>query len=86
MPTNKAEDRAIARSARQSAAKSSLDINELVVSCHDGVIELTGKVRQPRNSQDSNLRKELEAMKTMIRGTRGVRDVVADRVQIIGRT
>jgi len=86
MATNKNEDRAVARSARQSLAKTSLDINELIVSCHDGVIVLTGKIRQARDSQGISLQKELENIKTMIRHTRGVKDVVADKVQVIART
>ncbi|HVF10430.1 MAG TPA: BON domain-containing protein [Abditibacteriaceae bacterium] len=86
MATNKNEDRALARSARQALAKSPLDINELIVSCHDGVIMLTGKVRQARGTQGTSLQKELEVMKAMIRSTRGVKDVIADRVQMIART
>lgn len=78
------DDKAIARTARHSVAKSPLDISELLITCNRGCIELTGKVKAPRNfAGEFNLRKEYEVLKNMIRASRGVRDVIGDRVRLM---
>ena len=80
------EDKVIAMHARHSIAKTPLDISELVLSCNKGVIDLTGKVKRPRNyanPQSMDVRKELEIMTQLIRSSRGVKDVINTRVQII---
>ncbi len=79
----KAENTALARTARQTIAKSPLDISELSIACNGGDIELYGKIKMPRNStSDVDVRKEFEKIKTMIRAIRGVRDVRGERVKI----
>lgn len=80
------EDKVIAMHARHAIAKTPLDISELVLSCNKGVIDLTGKVKRPRNYasvQGMDVRKELEILIQLIRSSRGVRDVINNRVQII---
>ena len=80
------EDKVTAMHARHAIAKTPLDISELVVSCNKGVIDLTGKVKRPRNyasTHGMDVRKELEIMTQVIRSSRGVKDVIHNRVQII---
>jgi len=80
------EDKVIAMHARHAIAKTPLDISELVLSCNKGVIDLTGTVKRPRNyanPQSMNVRKELEVLTELIRHSRGVRDVINNRVQIV---
>jgi len=77
------EDKAIAKSARAALAKSPLDISELIVSCSKGCIELSGKIKVPRDHTGSlNVRKEFTVMKAQLHNVRGVRDVTSDRVRI----
>ena len=47
MPNNREEDRALSKAARTSLSRTVLDVGELQISCVDGYIELTGKVRVP---------------------------------------
>lgn len=83
MPTNKEEDKALAKSARASIARTSLDISELMVTCTGGFVELHGKVRAPRGSSGQmNVRKEFQNLITLIRSVRGVKDCYGDRVAI----
>ena len=78
------EDKMIAMHARHAVAKTPLDISELVITCYRGCIELNGKIKRPRSFVgDFNVRKEFECLKTLIRQTHGVKDVIADRVQIV---
>jgi len=80
------DDKVLAIHARHAFAKSVLDVSELNVSCHNGCIELTGKVKRPRNypgGQSLNLRKELESLKQMVRNTHGVKGVYADKITLI---
>ncbi len=80
----KLENNAIAKSARNAIAKSSLDISELNIAFTGGTIELYGKVRPPRGTTGAiNLKKEMENLKSMILNVRGVRDVQATRVILI---
>lgn len=77
------EDKTIAMSARRAVAKSSLDITQLQISCARGVIELTGQVKAPRGySGEYSIRKEFQALITMLQGVRGVREVYGNRVRI----
>lgn len=79
----KQENNAIAKSARNAIAKSSLDISELNISFYGGTIELHGKVRPPRGHSGSiSMKKEFENLQNMILAVRGVRDVQAQRVII----
>lgn len=80
----KSECNSTARLARHAIAKSPLDISELNISCGQaGVVELTGAVKIPRGYQgEINVRKEYEAIKNMIRTSRGVREVYGDRVRL----
>jgi hypothetical protein len=80
------DDKVLAMKVRHSFTKSPLDISEMNVSCHHGCIELTGKVRRPRNypgGKELNLRKELEILKQMARNTNGVKSLYADKVNIL---
>ncbi len=80
----KSEDRALAKLARTSFARTVLDVGELQVHCVDGYIELTGKVRAPRGYRgDINFKKEMESLKQHIRALRGVRDVYDKGVLIV---
>ena len=81
---NKAEDRALAKLARTSFARTPMEVGELQVHCVDGYIELSGKVRTPRgHGGDINFKKEMESLKQHIRALRGVKDVHDTRVLII---
>ena len=83
MPTNKEEDKALAKSARAAITRTSLDISELMVTSTGGFIELHGKVRAPRgHSGQMNVRKEFQNLVTIIRSVRGVKDCYGDRVAI----
>ena len=78
------EDRALAKAARGTIARTSLDITQLNIACRGGIIELDGKVRAPRGGAGSiNVRKEFQIIKTQIHSMRGVREVYGDRVAII---
>ena len=80
----KLENNAIAKSARNAIAKSTLDISELNIAFAGGTIELYGKVRPPRGANGIiNLKKEFEHLKNMVSGVRGVRDVQSTRVILI---
>jgi len=74
--------KAIAMHARHVIARSPLDISELHISCHAGAVELTGKIKSPRGGQALNMQKEFEILKEMIRNTRGVKHVYAERVKL----
>ncbi len=78
------EDKLIARHARHSIAKTPIDISQLVISCCRGVVELSGKVKTPRNfAGDLNLRAELRTICDVVRSGNGVKDVIHNRVEII---
>ena len=80
----KLENNAIAKSARNAIAKSTLDISELNIAFSGGTIELYGKVRPPRGTHGvMNLKKEFESLKNMVLTVRGVRDVQATRVILV---
>ena len=81
----KQENNAIAKSARNAIAKSILDISELNIAFSGGTIELYGKVRPPRgHSGEISMKKEFEHLQNMILGVRGVREVNARRVILLG--
>lgn len=83
MSANKEEDRHIAKTARAAASRINLDISELHITCGNGNIEMIGKVRAPRGASGNvNVRKDFQAMITVIRNVRGVRDVQSARVLI----
>jgi hypothetical protein len=70
--------------ARHAIAKTPADISELIVSCCRGVIEFNGKVKRPRNfNGHMDLRQEFRTMIDHARMAHGVKDVVAERVQLI---
>jgi hypothetical protein len=78
------EDKLIAMHARHAIARTPADISELVISCCRGVVELNGKVKKPRNyTGQIDLHREFKAMVTHARMAHGVKDVVADRVQLV---
>jgi hypothetical protein len=78
------EDKLIAMHARHALAKTPTDISELVISCSRGVIEMNGKVKKPRNyTGHIDLHKEFRTMIGVARGAQGVKDVVADRVELV---
>jgi hypothetical protein len=78
------EDKMIAMHARHAIAKTPLDISELVIGCSKGVLTMYGKVKKPRNfTGDINVKREVEILKQLVRNTRGAKDLVADRLQII---
>lgn len=80
------DDKVLAMRVRQSFTKSPLDITEMNVSCYNGTIELTGKVKRPRNYPGGsllNIRKELEILNQLARNTGGVKSVYSDKVNII---
>lgn len=78
----KSECNSVARLARHSIAKTSLDISELNISCgQGGLVELTGKIKLPRgHAGELNVKKEFEVLLNAIRSSRGVREVYATRV------
>ncbi len=77
------EDRALAKTARASIARSPLDISELSIQCTGGYIELTGKVRAPRGGAGTiSVRKEFNVLKTIVQSVRGVKGVYAERVGV----
>jgi hypothetical protein len=80
----KAECSTTARLARHSIAKSPLDISELNIHClNGGYIELSGVLRIPRGHiGELNMKKEFDALKNMIRTSRGVKEVNGDRVKM----
>lgn len=78
------EDKMIAMHARHAIARSMADISELNISCCRGVVELNGKIRRPRNyTGEVNMTKEFHSLINHVRGAQGVKDVIADRVQVI---
>jgi hypothetical protein len=78
------EDKTIAMQARHAIAKSPLDISELAIGCSKGVLTMYGKVKKPRNfTGDINVRREVETLKQLARNTRGAKDLIADRLQIV---
>jgi hypothetical protein len=78
------EDKMIAMHARHAIAKTPVDISELVVSCCRGVVEFNGKVKKPRNFNGQiNMRQEFRAMIDQARSAHGVKDVIAERVEIV---
>ena len=78
------EDKLIAMHARHAIAKTPLDISELSITCYRGTIEMSGKVKRPRNfAGNFNVKKEFDVMRQLIRTAHGVKDVIYDRVQII---
>ena len=82
--TSREEDRALAKTARASIARTTLDISQLGIICRNGIVEMDGKVRAPRGGAGSiNVRKEFQIVKTQIAAVRGVREVYGDRVAII---
>jgi hypothetical protein len=84
MPSNKNEDRALARLCRATFAKTQLDVSQLEVYCTDGNVELVGKVKAPRGLAGvMDLKKEMTALKNHLRGIRGVREVYDTRVSLI---
>jgi hypothetical protein len=81
------EDRVIAMHARHACARSQLDIGELVINCNKGVVDLTGKVKRPRNTPGGgslDMKKEFDHLVQSMRTARGVRDVYVERVELIG--
>ena len=81
------DDKVIALHVRHAFAKSPLDITELNVSCHQGCVELNGKVTRPRNypgAKELNLSRELETLTPLARTPHGVTSVYADRVRVMG--
>lgn len=84
MASNKAEDRALAKSCRAVLAKTSMDVSQLEIYCVDGNVELTGKVKAPRGHPGGmDLKKEMHALKNHMRTVRGVREVYDTRVLLI---
>ena len=84
MPSNKMEDRALAKLCRTALAKTSMDVSQLEIFCSDGNVELTGKVKIPRgDSSGMELKKEMNALKNHMRQIRGVRDIYDTRVMLI---
>lgn len=80
------DDKLLGMKVRHAFTKTMLDISELNVSCHSGCIELTGKVKRPRNhpgGTNFNVRKELEILKQVARNTAGVKSLYADKINII---
>ena len=78
------EDKQTAMHARHSIAKTPADISELNISCAKGVVELSGKLKRPRGFVGNfSVRKEFEIMQVSIRLVHGVKDVVADRVELL---
>lgn len=78
------EDKMIAMHARHAIAKTPLDISELTISCYRGCIEMSGKIKRPRNFVGNfNMQKEFETLRQMVRMSHGVKDVMYDRVQIV---
>jgi hypothetical protein len=78
-------DRFIAMHARHACARTPLDISEMVVGCNRGCVELYGKVKRPRGVTGHllDMKKELDILVTMVRSTRGVKDVITSRLQIM---
>lgn len=77
------DDRALAKTARASIARTPLDISELTVSCTGGFIELSGKVRAPRGGAGNvSVRREFNNLKTILFSVRGVKGVYAERVAV----
>lgn len=80
------EDRLIAMHARHACARTALDIAELTINCNKGVIDLTGKVKRPRNlphGQPFDVKKEFKHLTESIRATKGVKDVYAERIEFL---
>jgi hypothetical protein len=79
------DDKVIALRVRHAFAKSPLDITELIVSCHNGCIEMNGIVKRPRNypgAKELNLNREVETLKQLARNTAGVKSLYADKIRI----
>ncbi|MBV9867185.1 MAG: hypothetical protein JO316_17655 [Abitibacteriaceae bacterium] len=78
------EDKLIAMHARHAIAKTPLDISELSINCYRGCVELSGVIKRPRNFQGNfNVRKEFDNLKMLVRTAHGVKDVIAERVQVM---
>jgi len=83
MNKTKEEDRLLAKNARSMAARSTLDISELNISCMNGTIELMGKVRAPRGGAGTvNVRREFHNLITVVSAVRGVKHVQSTRVAV----
>lgn len=84
MPSNKAEDRALAKTCRAMLAKTILDVSQLEIYCTDGNVELAGKVKIPRGHPGNiDMKKEMNSLKNHIRAVRGVREVYDTRVMLM---
>lgn len=81
---SKAEDAAMARTARRAMAKTMLDITELNTACSNGNIELYGKVRPTREAAGggANVKREFEALVENVRKVRGVNEVITFQVKL----
>lgn len=78
------EDKLVAMHARHAIAKTPLDISELGINCYRGCIELSGKVKRPRNfTGNFSVRKEFENLKQLVKFAHGVKEVVAERVELV---
>ena len=84
MPNNRDEDRALTKAARTSLSRTILDVGELQISCVDGYVELTGKVRAPRgHTGHVDFKKEIEQIRQHMKNVRGVKEVYTGRILII---
>ncbi len=84
MPSNKMEDRALAKMCRTALAKTSMDVSQLEIHCSDGNVELTGKVKAPRGHPGGmSLKTEMNTLKNNMRAIRGVREVYDTRVLLM---
>ncbi len=80
------EDKTLAMHVRKMIVKSPLDITMLSVTCRKGTVELAGSVRRPPDHAGATMdvRSELKKLVELARNTRGVQDVYADHVRILG--
>jgi hypothetical protein len=81
------EDRVIAMHARHACARSQLDIGELIINCNKGVVDVTGKVKRPRNTPGCgaiDMKREFKNLINSMRTAHGVKDVYVEKVELVG--
>jgi len=69
------EDARMVNAIRHEIVKRAIDSSRLDVRCCHGVVYLTGEIR-PLRGMPSDLRKEMEILRKVLRAKPGIRDVV----------
>ncbi|NCO35450.1 MAG: hypothetical protein AUJ92_17705 [Armatimonadetes bacterium CG2_30_59_28] len=80
------EDKMLSMHIRRILARKTADMTEMEITCVRGVVQLSGKLKEPRGFRGRlDLKDELESIMDMIRRFPEVRDVTST-VQIEGQS